>query len=43
MIYRISGGITFILIALQAFGLSLPAIVLGIFALIAGVSLLAGQ
>ncbi len=43
MIYRIFGGITFILISLDAFGVpNLPKIVLGIFALVAGIALLAG-
>ncbi len=43
MIYRIFGGIAFVLIALNAFGIaSVPAIVLGIFSIVAGVALLAG-
>jgi len=43
MVYRIFGGIAFILIGLAALGLVLPEVVLGIVALVAGGALLAGQ
>jgi hypothetical protein len=43
MIFRIFGGVTLILISLEAFGVqNVPKIVLGIFALVAGIALLAG-
>ena len=46
MVSRITLGITLILIAATAFGLGIPAMVTGIFALIAGIAgiaTLAGQ
>jgi len=43
MIYRIFGGIAFILIGLAALGLVLPTVVLGIVAIVAGGALLASQ
>ena len=43
MIYRIAGSIFFILAALSYFGLAaVPLIVIGVFALAAGIALLAG-
>lgn len=42
MVYRILGGITFVLMGLVAFGVSIPHIIVGVCALIAGVALLAG-
>ena len=43
MVYRIAGGIFFILIALEYFGFGqIPKVVTGIFALLAGVALLLG-
>jgi hypothetical protein len=39
MVYRIFGAITFVLISLTAFGLAIPALVTGIFALVAGIAL----
>lgn len=42
MIYRITGGIAFLLIGLQNVGVGIPPMVTGIFAIIAGVALLAG-
>jgi len=43
MVYRITGGITFLLLGLQAFGVGvIPGVIVGIFALVTGVSLLAG-
>lgn len=41
-IYRVAGGITFLLIGLAAFGIHLPGIIRGVAALVAGVALLAG-
>lgn len=40
--YRITGGVTFILIALNQFGTKIPPVVLGVFAIIAGISLILG-
>jgi hypothetical protein len=42
MVYRICGGITFLLIAIDNFGYSIPPLVIAIFALLAGIGLLAG-
>lgn len=43
MLYRVCGGIFFLLYALQAFGVvAIPEIVVGIFALLAAIGLLAG-
>ncbi len=42
-IYRISGGIAFILLALPLLGIAaIPALVTGLFCLVAGIALLAG-
>ncbi len=43
MVYRITGGIWFLLTGLAALGIfTTPAVVLGILALVAGIALLAG-
>lgn len=43
MIYRIAGGIYLALVGLSLLGLmAVPSMVLGIFALVAGIALLAG-
>jgi hypothetical protein len=44
MIYRISGGVFFLLVALVYLGVTaIPLVIVGIVALVAGISLLAGQ
>jgi hypothetical protein len=42
-IYQIAGGAFFILSSLVFFGMSIPALVMGIVALVAGIALLAGK
>lgn len=43
MLYRIAGGITFLIIAVAALGIAaVPSLVLGLFAALAGIGLLAG-
>lgn len=42
MFYRFLGGVTFILFGIDALGVAIPGIVLGIFALLAGIALLVG-
>lgn len=41
MVYRITGGIAFILLGVSAFGLAIPVVLTAIFCVIAGVALLA--
>lgn len=44
MIYRIAGGIFFILLGLSYLGITaIPFVVIGIIALVAGIALIAGQ
>lgn len=44
MVYRIAGGIFFILVGLMYLGVTaIPLTVLGVIALVAGIALIAGQ
>ena len=44
MVFRISGGIFFLLAAIGYFGIvSIPAVLMGVVALVAGIALIAGQ
>lgn len=43
MIYRIAGGIFFVLLAVSTFGVAVPVILTGVAALVAGIALLAGK
>jgi hypothetical protein len=41
-VYRVAGGISFVLLAVGLLGVVIPSIVTALFLLIAGISLLAG-
>ena len=43
MVFRITGGIYLILVGLAAFGIAIPALIIAVLALVAGIALLAGQ
>jgi hypothetical protein len=43
MVYRICGGLFFLVYGLVSLGMAIPAIIVGILAIIAGVALLAGK
>ncbi len=42
MVFKITGGIFLILYGISALGLSVPEVIIAIFALIAGIALIAG-